>query len=197
MDIENLSFSQLFVGFNDSELQDMIDVSQEKHFKTGETIVFEGEMGKSIFLIVSGKVNIVKRSRDGKKQILLNTIGEGDFFGEMSIIEIETRVATVVAKNDTVCLEFPIDVVKKYFSKKPETFTLFLMNIARILSKRLRKLSTELSTFNSIENLAKEKSSLKQMGSTENLVNLILQADISVQVKIWQMLTEKLSNFVL
>lgn len=75
---------------------------QSVRFKAGDVILSEGEEGESAFLIVSGSVDVTVG--EGSKTKHLGTLGAGDIFGEMSLIEPGPRSATVKALTATECL---------------------------------------------------------------------------------------------
>ena len=56
-----------------------------RNFAAGQLIFAEGEIGAEMFIIQSGKVRISKRSKDGEKTLVI--LEEGDFFGEMAVID--------------------------------------------------------------------------------------------------------------
>ncbi len=65
-------------------------------YQDGEEIVREGEVGECMYVIVSGKAEVLKRQGAGEVRLAL--LGEGDFFGEMAVFDRETRSATVRAQ---------------------------------------------------------------------------------------------------
>ena len=69
-----------------------------KGFKSGETVIEEGTKGTSAFIILSGTVGVLKRS--GGKEVQLATLGQGQVFGEMGLIEDRPRSATVRALSE-------------------------------------------------------------------------------------------------
>ena len=67
-------------------------------FEPGEIVIQEGTKGTSAFIILSGAVEVLKRS--GDKDIVVATLGEGQVFGEMGLIEDRPRSATVKAMTE-------------------------------------------------------------------------------------------------
>ncbi len=105
-----------------------------KNFKRGETILTEGTAGFSFYLILKGMVDIVLYSSEGRR-VLLNTLKEGDFFGEMSVLEGLPRSANVEARTDCKVLEIYRDDFLYAIRKSPDCAILLLTE----LCKRLRE----------------------------------------------------------
>ncbi len=74
----------------------------EKVYEDGEIIVSEGDHGRDMYIIQKGEVVIIKKV--GDKELILATLGKGDFFGEMSLLESEPRSATVRSVGQTKIL---------------------------------------------------------------------------------------------
>ncbi|HXF52365.1 MAG TPA: cyclic nucleotide-binding domain-containing protein [Dehalococcoidia bacterium] len=88
----------LFKSLPRKTLQRLERIAVAREYKAGEDIVREGDRGAGFFLITQGKVEVLK----GGSQ--LNTLGAGEFFGEMALLDNHPRVATVRALEDTSCL---------------------------------------------------------------------------------------------
>jgi CRP-like cAMP-binding protein len=101
-------------------------------FSAGQPIFEEGEVGTEMYVIQSGTVEVIKRSRRGEDK-LLATLEKGDFFGEMSILEDVPRTASARAKSD-------VELVRINQS----TFDEMLRHNAEIAVRMLRKLSRRL-----------------------------------------------------
>ncbi len=70
-------------------------------FDAGATIVAEGEPGRSMFIVHSGQL-VVSKLGDLGRAIRMSGLGPGDFFGEMTLIEMQNRSATVISESATV-----------------------------------------------------------------------------------------------
>jgi CRP-like cAMP-binding protein len=130
--------NQLLFGLSESQLQMLIDVAEEKVFTAGETIFREGEMGDSLVIIISGKVDLIKMKKDGS-EVILATYSKGAFFGEMTLINVEPRSATIRATEDTEVVFLKNTALGDIFQTDRELFIVLLINMTRILSKRLRQ----------------------------------------------------------
>lgn len=109
-------------------------------YNDGEIICREGEEGKGMYVIQSGKVEVVKKVPDGEFRI--TTLHHGEIFGEMALFDRLPRSATVRAIGEAVVLT--IDK-KGFFAKVSEDPTL-AFNILDTMSRRLRTLTNELAT---------------------------------------------------
>jgi cAMP-dependent protein kinase regulator len=94
----------LFPDFSDDELVAVMSGLQLVAFGPGELVVAEGEPGDSLFLVTSGSVKAWIRNREGR-YVLVRRLGEGDFFGEISVLTGSPRTATIVAASACEMLE--------------------------------------------------------------------------------------------
>lgn len=109
-------------------------------WKGGEDIVAEGSLGDALFLILSGEVAV---HRDGKT---FATLGAGDVFGEMSMVEPAPRSASVSAMSPTFLFRLPHDSLHRLLVDDPETASALLVQIVKTLSERLRRANHMLSS---------------------------------------------------
>jgi cAMP-dependent protein kinase regulator len=94
----------LFPDFSDEELVAVMGGLRLVEFKAGDLVVSEGEPGDSLFLVTTGTVKAWIRNREGR-YVLVRRLGEGDFFGEISVLTGSPRTATVVAASACEMLE--------------------------------------------------------------------------------------------
>src|SRR3954471_18874996 len=87
-----------FGGPSDASLDLLISMLVERRFDIGATVVAEGEPGRSMYVVHSGELVVTKLGESGGA-IRLTGLGPGDFFGEMTLIEVQNRSATVVAES--------------------------------------------------------------------------------------------------
>jgi CRP/FNR family transcriptional regulator, cyclic AMP receptor protein len=93
-----LSAASLFDGLDIEAMERIAAVAVEVEFPADHVIARQGEIGTGFFVIASGRGRVV---RDGET---LATLGPGDFFGELSVLDGRPRVAQVVADGPTTCL---------------------------------------------------------------------------------------------
>lgn len=95
---ELLSAARLFDGVDADGMARVAAVAVEVEFPADHVIARQGEIGTGFFVIVSGAARVV---RDGET---VATIGPGDFFGELSVLDGRPRTAQVIADGPTTCL---------------------------------------------------------------------------------------------
>lgn len=96
----------------------------------------EGEPGHGMFVLESGSVTVSKSWRS--HELLLSRLGQGDCFGEMALLDLFPRSASVRAEADCVAIELSSANLYRLFERDVEQFALIQMNIAREMSRRLR-----------------------------------------------------------
>src|SRR5246500_86646 len=127
-----------FGGLSDASLDLLISMLVERRFDAGATVVAEGEPGRSMFIVHSGALAVEKRGGSGRV-IRMAGLGPGDFFGEMTLIEMQNRSATVVAEHPTVLYELTARNLYAYYKTDIHAYVLVLQNINRELCRRLRR----------------------------------------------------------
>ncbi|MBN1696279.1 MAG: Crp/Fnr family transcriptional regulator [Spirochaetales bacterium] len=108
-----------------------------KQFKTGTVIFQEGDRGEELYIIIEGEVEIRKSTYTSSSKTLIS-LGRGDMFGEMAIIEKKARSATAVATKPTKLLIMNENLFEKVIEKNSD----FAKKMIRILSERLRRANT-------------------------------------------------------
>jgi CRP-like cAMP-binding protein len=110
----------------------------ERRFDVGATVVAEGEPGRSMFIVHSGEL-VVSKLGDSGRVIRMAGLEPGDFFGEMTLIEMQNRSATVVAESPTVLYELTARNLYTYYKADIHAYVMVLQNINRELCRRLRR----------------------------------------------------------
>lgn len=91
----------MFAGMDDAELIRLSKDLKRKSVAAGETIFFQGDPGKAVYIVESGTVRIYVHAEDGQ-EVSVVICGPGDLFGEMSLVDQLPRSATAVAVEKTV-----------------------------------------------------------------------------------------------
>jgi cAMP-dependent protein kinase regulator len=108
----------LLSGLGERELGAVLDALEPRVFQPGETIVEEGQPGSSLFAIVEGSVEVVRTLKSGRRRTVA-FLGEGDFFGEMSLLSEEPRFATIRAFERTAVLELTRERLEQIIQRHP------------------------------------------------------------------------------
>jgi CRP/FNR family cyclic AMP-dependent transcriptional regulator len=118
----------LFSGLKEGQLKSIAKECKERSFRPGESIVKEGETGAGFYLIADGNVEV---RRKGKA---ISTLKQGDFFGEMTLLDNQPRSADVVATTETTCYVLTAWAFVGLVRSKPDIG----VNLTKELVRRLR-----------------------------------------------------------
>jgi CRP/FNR family cyclic AMP-dependent transcriptional regulator len=127
-----------FGGLPDASLDLLVSMLVERHFDAGVTVVAEGEPGRSMFIVHSGRLVVSKLGHSGRV-IRMTGLAPGDFFGEMTLIEMQNRSATVVAESPTVLYELTAQSLYACYKADIHAYVMVMQNINRELCRRLRR----------------------------------------------------------
>jgi small-conductance mechanosensitive channel len=159
---ERLSDVPLFAPLNDEETQKLARASEAKIFSPNELIVRKGDEGGSMFVIHRGAVKVQLMENGFPKTI--NTLSEGEFFGEMGLFTGEPRSANVVAAEETEVLEIKQAALKPLFDDNPE--------LVEALSKTIAERRTLLMQKNTENNQTTEEESKGIFNSIKSFFGL-------------------------
>ena len=139
--IELLQSVSIFWDLNENDLGHIADKMVAKHFENGNYIFLEDSEGEQCFFVLEGSVKVTRLSKDGR-EVILAMLNEGDFFGEMSLLDGESRSANVIALEKTKVLTLDrndfIAVVNDY----PQIAVQLLKELARRLRKSDRQIAS-------------------------------------------------------
>lgn len=117
-------------------------IAERREYDNGETILVEGSIGRSLFLIEHGRVRVLERVElEDRRRIQpgLCDLGPGEVFGELSLFEPAPRSATVMAVEPCRLLEFDTEALTAFFDQRPEKGYLVLKDLFSVLTDRLRQ----------------------------------------------------------
>lgn len=134
MDHTILMDFSLFDDLSESDLISIAKFCSRQKFKKGNMVVMEDEIGSTFFLMLSGKVKISRISDDGR-EVILSILSEGDFFGEMAIIDGQSRSANVSTLEDSDMLAIRRDDFFSMLTDYPQV----AINLLKELTIRLRR----------------------------------------------------------
>lgn len=123
-----LSKVPLFSNCTAAEIAAIAAVAQEHSFAAGQIIVTQGTPGQAFYMVLSGRVEILRDNRS------LGSFTAGDFFGEMSLLDQAPRSATIRALDETSCLMLSSWDFKALLEQHPS----IAVKLLEVLSRRLR-----------------------------------------------------------
>ena len=116
-------------------------ISELNEFKKGDLLIEQGSLGRSMYLILSGEVEVLKRGKSTTKCIA--TLDAGQIFGEIGYVKEIKRTADVRAKTDVEALRFDYERIKKDLKFFPRIVAKLNFNISCILGERLASVISE------------------------------------------------------
>jgi len=131
--LENIS---LFAGLSASELEAISKLAVTRTFQKNTMVLCEGEQSDSMYVVQSGKVKVFLSDEDGK-EVTLNLQGEGEYFGELALLDEAPRSASVVTVEDTRLTVISKAAFDRCMAHNPE----IALKVIRGLARRLRELT--------------------------------------------------------
>jgi CRP-like cAMP-binding protein len=154
----------IFAELEEKDLLRVVKLGTSQKYKKGNIVVLEQESGAALFVIITGKVKVVRMDEDGR-EVILSMFGPGEFFGEMSLLDGLARSASVVA---TVKSELFM-IHRRDFLELLNEFPTVTISLLAELAMRLRKADMQIKSL-----------SLKDAEGRVANVMLILADDVGI-----------------
>jgi CRP/FNR family cyclic AMP-dependent transcriptional regulator len=129
----------IFGALSDETLEFLGDRLNPVTVRAGEAFFSEGEIGDAVYVLEEGRADVVK-SRDGRSMVLAS-LKPGACFGEVALVAISPRNASVRAVTDCRALRLLNRVLLELYEHDLEQFTLVQMNLGREIARRLNETS--------------------------------------------------------
>ncbi len=133
-----LEHSALFQGMTGYQIRKTILISELREHADGDRLIEQGTVGSSMYLVVSGQLDVIRRDSGGER--LIATLGPGDVFGEIGFVHATHRTADVRARGPVSVLRFDHERLEKDLVFFPHIMAKLNFNISGILGKRLAEL---------------------------------------------------------
>jgi CRP-like cAMP-binding protein len=130
-------FSQLAAP----DLDRVAEISRERAYPRNSVILFEDDPGDALYVVAQGQVKVVLIGEDGR-EVILSVMGEGEFFGEMALIDDEPRSAHVIAMEDSSPLVIRREDFQELLAQTPG----IALALLRELSRRLRRVDEKVGS---------------------------------------------------
>ncbi|MFZ5913172.1 MAG: cyclic nucleotide-binding domain-containing protein [Pseudomonadota bacterium] len=138
-EVEALRKVSLFAGIEPAKLKLLAFTSERVNFATGQSLMRQGELGDTAYLILSGDADVIVNSGAGPVKVA--EIGRNGFVGEMAILRDQPRSATVTAASDMTTLK----ISKESFFQLVQDSPRIALELMRILAQRLEETTTALT----------------------------------------------------
>jgi CRP/FNR family cyclic AMP-dependent transcriptional regulator len=163
-DVNILRNVPIFAELEEKELLRVVKLGTRQKYKKGNIVVLEQESGAALFVIITGKVKVVRMDEDGR-EVILSMFGPGEFFGEMSLLDGLARSASVVAtmKSELFMIH------RRDFLELLNEFPTVTISLLAELAMRLRKADMQIKSL-----------SLKDAEGRVANVMLILADDVGI-----------------
>ncbi|GAA1015690.1 cAMP-activated global transcriptional regulator CRP [Nocardiopsis tropica] len=137
---EVLARAGIFQGVEPSAIEALTKDLHEVDYPRGHVIFSEGEPGDRLYIILSGKVKLGRRSPDGREN-LLSVMGPSDMFGEMSIFDPGPRTSSATTITEVRAMTMDREALRAWIRDRPE----IAEQLLRVLARRLRRTNNNLA----------------------------------------------------
>jgi CRP/FNR family cyclic AMP-dependent transcriptional regulator len=152
-----LSKVPAFSGLSARELKEVAAIVHRREYRAGEPVFAQGDPGLGMYIIQEGEVSIsISGKEDGDRELAV--LNDGDFFGELALIDESPRSANARCKTDCILIGFFRPDLFELIEKKNQLGIKIIFKLAEIVSQRLRTTDKELSNArNQLEQLQAER----------------------------------------
>jgi CRP-like cAMP-binding protein len=167
MDVSVLKYIPLFSELVDDDLEEIVKLAVRQTYKKDNMILIEEEIGSTMFIILDGRVKISRISDDGR-EVILSILSEGDFFGEMSILDGQNRSANVVTLEDSKIMV----IRREDFLQMLHDYPQIAINLLKELAQRLRKSDSQIKSLSLQNATGKVASTLLRIADDSGKIHL-------------------------
>jgi len=128
----------LFMELYDREIEKLVKHCKVTTYERGELILQAGHSGRVVFVILYGSVQIPKKDAAGSVE-RYHVLRKGDVLGEAALLEDRVFTSDVIAKTTSSLLSLPYEDIFRHFKSEPRVFAIMMLNLSRMLARRLRE----------------------------------------------------------
>lgn len=133
-----LASMEIFRQLNGRELGQLANALHARTYREGETVFLEGDIGRALFILESGRIELT-RTGEGGRPVPLYTLKPGEFFGEMALLEQLPRTATAKAGERSHLYLLYRNKLDDLVYAYPRIGVCIMHHMAQLLSARLRR----------------------------------------------------------
>lgn len=165
MDIHELKMIPLFSELDDKALEDISRMSVRQTYKKDNMVLIEEEIGSTMFVILRGRVKISRISDEGR-EVILSILVDGDFFGEMSILDGQTRSANAVTLEDSELML----IQRENFLLILRDYPQVAINLLKELAHRLRRSDEQIKSLSLQNAMGKVASTILRIADDSGII---------------------------
>ena len=143
--LELLKTLPIFENLSTSQLRQVSRSLHERRYREGEAVFQQTDPGAGLYIIQSGRISI-SRVVEGRQPMELAVYVEGNFFGELALLDEMPRSATATAIEPTELLAFPKPDLDHMVDRNPQLAVKILLNVSRLIAKRLIRANENLES---------------------------------------------------
>jgi len=137
--VELLEKAVIFQGLSRKELYEVEKVTYDRSYQPGEYIFRKGNPGDGMYIIMEGGVQIVDERGDKGDEVTLIALSDGDFFGEIALLDESARSASAKCTKPTQVIGFFRGDLIDLLNRRPIVGSKIILSVSRVLGERLRK----------------------------------------------------------
>jgi CRP/FNR family cyclic AMP-dependent transcriptional regulator len=160
----------LFEGLPETDLDQISDLATVRSFPRNTVIISEGDNSDSMYVVLNGKVKVYLSDDEGK-EIIINILKEGDYFGELALLDESPRSASVMTLEDCKFAVLSKQAFDECLTSNPE----IALQVIRGLSARLRYLTENVKSLALMDVYGRVARTLLEMAEDQNGVQVINQ----------------------
>jgi CRP-like cAMP-binding protein len=136
--MDGLDKVSIFAKLSKQHIENLRKLAKKEKFKKDTAIFFQDDRSDALYVVISGAVKVYQKADDGKERVL-NTLGAGEIFGELGLLDASPRSASVSTLEPTEILTITNEDLRALVKASPEV----LWRVVEALCERIRQLSTE------------------------------------------------------
>jgi CRP/FNR family cyclic AMP-dependent transcriptional regulator len=148
--LSTFTTSRLFQGLTTEEMELMLSLAEKKSFQPGEFVLKENEVGDNFYYLHAGRLDIQLSQTNHDNKIMINQMKATDIVGEMVLLGINMRSASVVARDQAVLFTWNADKCLELFEKNKNLGYVIMKNLSKILGSRVRDMNMMLRTYTEV-----------------------------------------------
>ena len=138
--VEALQKYSLFGGMMKEQIEVILPFMQEEKYAADDIIIAQGSPNEKIHFIMEGQVSVTRND------VYLSNLTEGDTFGEMEVLDVMTAIASIRSVSPVKAMTISNKSLREIYKLDIKIFSLIIMNLARDISRRIRRMDEKLAS---------------------------------------------------